>query len=110
MCAVRSSAFRRRVASQPSRIGRLRSISTDIRCVRGRMRDRVHAVGCLDDIEPRQGELLHVQLPQLVLVLDDQHQRTVALAARATCLIHPDIRRLSHAGKRPCCSGSIAST
>jgi len=53
------------------------------------------AVDRLDDIEPRHRQVLGVELPQVLLIFGDQHDRPLALFAR------PEVDRVGHPGIIP---------
>jgi len=47
------------------------------------MRDRVFSVGSLDDIESGERELFGVEMPELVLILHHEDERTIAIRSDA---------------------------
>ena len=59
----------------------------DVRGLFGGVRNGVGAIPRLDDVEPREGELRGVELPQLGVIFDDEDERAKTIHAS----------RLSHA-------------
>ena len=75
MCLVAGAALIRRVASQPSMIGRLRSIRIRSRTLLGRSFDRLDAVGCDHELETEAPEtpLENVDVVLVVFCVENLH-------------------------------------
>ena len=92
IAAVRSSAFSRRVASQPSITGSDRSIRMMSGVVVDGALQRLHAVAGLDDVEAGELEVLGVHLARVGIVVDEQHARPFGF-----CLSFPSLESAASA-------------